>query len=134
MKPSPSHIFALALLGASTRSTPVAAFCSAPVFGRTRHGTQVVLDIATADDDESYVIDAKRRWTMNLLLLGSATLTVGSMAVPYLAFFMPPVSSDGSGAMIAQDQLGNDIIAVDYLNSKQINDHSLVLGLKGDPT
>jgi hypothetical protein len=102
---------------------------------RATNKNVIALNIATTDNsDGAYAIDENRRWTMNLLVLGSAAVTVGALAVPYLAFFMPPRAAGAGGAVVAQDALGIDIIAVDYLNSKPAGDHSLVLGLQGDAT
>merc|ERR1719330_2201922 len=52
-----------------------------------------------------------RRNLMNLILVGSAALTIGGLAVPYIAFFVPPGSGGGSGGISAKDALGNDLMA-----------------------
>jgi len=52
--------------------------------------------------EEAFVIDSERRALMNVIVLGSATVTVGAMAVPYLAFFFPPVPGDSTGAIPAK--------------------------------
>ena len=83
---------------------------------------------------EELYIDQERRNIMNLIVVGSATLTVGAFGIPYIAFFVPPSSGDGSGGVVAKDALGIDIIAKDYLKSKPALDRSLAQGLKGDPT
>merc|ERR1719253_597300 len=51
---------------------------------------------------------------MNLILVGSAAVTIGGLAVPYIAFFVPPGSGGGSGGSTAKDALGNDIFAAEY--------------------
>merc|ERR1712051_1183017 len=83
--------------------------------------------------DELY-IDMDRRNLMNLILVGSAAVTVGGLAVPYIAFFVPPGSGGGAGGVAAKDALGNDIIAAEYLAEKSAKDRSLAQGLKGDAT
>jgi cytochrome b6-f complex iron-sulfur subunit len=83
--------------------------------------------------DELY-IDMDRRNLMNLILVGSAAVTVGGLAVPYIAFFVPPGSGGGSGGIAAKDALGNDLMAADYLAEKPAGDRSLAQGLKGDAT
>ena len=83
---------------------------------------------------ENNYIDQERRNLMNWILLGSVTVTVGGLAVPYLSFFVPPVSSNSGGAIPAKDALGQDIFAKAYLASHPAGDHSLVQGLKGDAT
>ena len=71
---------------------------------------------------------------MNLILVGPATLTIGVIGVPYIAFFVPPGSGGGTGGIPAKDALGNDIFAQAYVQSKPANDRSLAQGLKGDAT
>ena len=83
---------------------------------------------------EEYYIDEERRFLMNLILVGSAALTVGAIGVPYIAFFVPPGSGGGTGGIPAKDALGNDIFAQAYLQSKPVGDRSLAQGLKGDAT
>jgi len=83
---------------------------------------------------EELYIDQDRRNLMNLILVGSAAVTVGGLAVPYIAFFVPPGAGGGSGGSPAKDALGNDLFAKEYLESKLANDRSLAQGLKGDAT
>ena len=83
---------------------------------------------------EELYIDEERRFLMNLILLGSATVTVGGLAVPYIAFFVPPGAGGGGGGIPAKDALGDDLIAKEYLASKPAGDRSLAQGLKGDAT
>lgn len=86
-----------------------------------------------ASSDELY-IDDDRRFLMNLILLGSAGLTVGAIGVPFVLFFIPPGSGGGSGGVSAKDALGNEIFAQAYLKDHPAKDHSLAQGLKGDAT
>ena len=83
---------------------------------------------------EEFYIDQDRRNLMNLILVGSATVTVGGLGLPFIAFFFPPSSGGGSGGITAKDALGNELIAKDYLASKLVGDRSLAQGLKGDAT
>ena len=83
---------------------------------------------------EEYYIDEERRFLMNLILVGSAALTVGVIGGPYIAFFVPPSSGGGSEGLPAKDIQGNDLMARAYLQSKPVGDRSLALGLKEDPT
>lgn len=83
---------------------------------------------------EEYYIDDERRFTMNLILLGSAAVTVGALGVPYILFFVPPGAGGAGGGVTAKDALGNDIIAKEYLAAKPAGDRSLAQGLKGDAT
>lgn len=113
--------------------TALATASSAIAFAPMPMGTRrsVATNMAVA---EEFYIDEERRWTMNLLVLGSATLTVGALAVPYVAFLVPPGSGGGAGGVTAKDALGNDVVAADYLASKPAGDRSLVQGLQGDAT
>lgn len=91
------------------------------------------LKVSEIASDGDY-IDQERRNLMNLILLGSATITVGGLAVPYLSFFVPPTSPNAGGAIAAKDALGHDIDAMSYLASHPAGDRSLVQGLSGDAT
>lgn len=113
-----------ALLAAGTTN----AFAPAKV-----GGARSVVSTNMAAAEELY-IDEERRFVMNLILLGSTAVTVGAMAVPYIAFFVPPGSGGGSGGVSAKDALGNDIFAQAYLKEKPAGDRSLAQGLKGDAT
>jgi cytochrome b6-f complex iron-sulfur subunit len=90
-------------------------------------------EIVNENDSATY-IDQERRNLMNWILVGSASATVGGLAVPYLSFFVPPVPSNSGGAIPAKDALGHDVSAKDHLASHPAGDHSLVQGLKGDAT
>lgn len=105
----------------------VSAFAPAPM------GTRAMTATKMAATEEFY-IDEERRFVMNLIVLGSAALTVGGLAVPYILFFVPPGTGGGGGGSPAKDALGNDIIAAEYLAAKPAGDRSLAQGLKGDAT
>merc|ERR1719159_1704112 len=113
-----SSILALAFAASVNAFVPVAQTPRAAVTARS------------AAAGETY-IDEERRFIMNLILLGSAGVTVGGLAVPYILFFVPPGSGGGSGGVSAKDALGNDLIANEYLSKKSANDRSLAQGLKG---
>eukprot|EP01024_Parvocaulis_polyphysoides_P011820 TRINITY_DN1416_c7_g2_i4.p1 TRINITY_DN1416_c7_g2~~TRINITY_DN1416_c7_g2_i4.p1 ORF type:complete len:213 (+),score=41.27 TRINITY_DN1416_c7_g2_i4:162-800(+) len=80
------------------------------------------------------VPDMNKRNIMNLLLVGSAALPIGTMAIPYFAFFVPVSSGTGSGGQTAKDALGNDIKQSTWLQTHKPGDRALAQGLKGDPT
>jgi len=102
-------------------------------FAPTSVKTVSTTSIKAAATEEFY-IDQDRRNLMNLILVGSAAVTVGGLGVPFIAFFVPPSAGGGGGGTTAKDALGNDIIAKDYLESKLAKDRSLAQGLKGDAT
>ncbi len=106
-----------------------AAFCSVHSWK-----TPVATTIRADTDDNLYYINEERRSLMNLILVSSVAVTVGGLAVPYFAFFMPPSATGGSGETTAKDAIGNEIITSQYLEHKQAGDRSLVQGLRGDAT
>jgi len=83
---------------------------------------------------EENTIDEERRLLMNLLVVGPALVTIGAFGIPYVAFFVPPGTAGRAGGTPAQDALGNDLFAKDYLATKAPGDRSLVQGLRGDAT
>mmetsp|Transcript_26206 Transcript_26206/g.56779 ORF Transcript_26206/g.56779 Transcript_26206/m.56779 type:complete len:268 (-) Transcript_26206:100-903(-) len=91
------------------------------------------LDTAMTAKDQLY-IDQDRRNLMNLILVGSAAVTIGGLAVPYFAFFVPPKIGDSSGSIVAKDARGVEIYANEYLEKHPAGDRSLAEGLKGDAT
>mmetsp|Transcript_17427 Transcript_17427/g.20883 ORF Transcript_17427/g.20883 Transcript_17427/m.20883 type:complete len:212 (+) Transcript_17427:34-669(+) len=103
------------------------AFAPAPM------GTRAVTQTNMAAEGEFY-IDEERRFLMNLILVGSAAVTVGGLAVPYIAFFVPPGAGGGGGGIPAKNALGDDLFASAYLDAKPAGDRSLAQGLKGDAT
>lgn len=85
--------------------------------------------------DNNGSIDKERRNLMNTIVLASAAVSVTGIAVPFLAFFMPPgTGGDSNAPVVAKDILGQDIVEQSYLESKPVGDRSLVQGLLGDPT
>jgi cytochrome b6-f complex iron-sulfur subunit len=115
-------VLVAALVGSS------AAFAPAPV------NVRQPVAMASAASGEEFYIDQNRRNLMNLILVGSAGVTIGGLAVPYILFFLPPSAGGGGGGTPAKDALGNDLLEKDYLASKKVGDHSLAQGLKGDAT
>jgi cytochrome b6-f complex iron-sulfur subunit len=113
--------------------TALTAAGSAVAFAPVKMGARSVVSTNMAASEELY-IDEERRFVMNLILLGSVTVTVGAIGVPYIAFFVPPGSGGGDGGVSAKDALGNEIFAQAYLQEKPANDRSLAQGLKGDAT
>ena len=81
-----------------------------------------------------FYIDQNRRNLMNLILVGSAAVTVGGLAVPYILFFLPPSSGNGGGGVPAKNALGDDLLEKEYLESHKAGSHELAQGLKGDAT
>jgi cytochrome b6-f complex iron-sulfur subunit len=109
------------------------AFGSAAAFAPAPRVTGLSTTARMAASDELY-IDMDRRNLMNLILVGSAAVTVGGLAIPYIAFFVPPGAGGGSGGSTAKDALGNDIFLASYLETHPAKDRSLAQGLKGDAT
>jgi cytochrome b6-f complex iron-sulfur subunit len=106
---------------------------SAVAFAPAKMGARTVLSTNMAASEELY-IDEERRFLMNLILVGSSTVTLGAMGFPYIAFFFPPGSGTGSGGVAAKNALGDDLFAQAYLSEKPALDRSLAQGLKGDAT
>lgn len=119
-------VLSAALIGSS------AAFAPAPVNVQQR--TSAVAPVSMAAAEGEFYIDQNRRNLMNLILVGSAAVTVGGLAVPYILFFLPPSAGGGGGGTPAKDKDGNDLNLKEYLASKKAGDHSLAQGLKGDAT
>lgn len=88
--------------------------------------------MATAALDE--VPTPEKRTTMNLLLVGAASLPVAGLAVPFAAFFVPPKPAGGGSGLAAKDALGNDVKQSSWLKTHPPGDRSLVQGLKSDAT
>jgi len=68
---------------------------------------------------DAFVPDMERRNAMNLILLGSAGLTVGGLGLPYIYFFVPPGAGGGAGGVTAKDALGADITKAGWLSTHQ---------------
>jgi len=121
-----SSLLSACLIGSS------AAFAPAPVNVQQRTSDIAPLSMSAASGE--FYIDQNRRNLMNLILVGSAAVTIGGLGIPYVLFFLPPGSGGGDGGTPAKDALGNAINSVTYLEEKKVGDHSLAQGLKGDAT
>lgn len=82
----------------------------------------------------SDVPDLGRRQFMNLLTFGAATGTALGMLYPVVRYFIPPSSGGAGGGVTAKNELGNDVIASQFVATHKAGDRELVQGLKGDPT
>jgi cytochrome b6-f complex iron-sulfur subunit len=112
----------------------VAAASTAAFAPARMAGARSVVSTKMAATGELYIDDQRRR-TMNLIVVGSAAVTVGGfVGIPYIAFFVPPGSGGGSGETFAKDALGIEIFAKKYLETHPALDRNLVQGLKGDAT
>lgn len=80
------------------------------------------------------VPDLGRRQFMNLLTFGAATGTIAGMLYPVVRYFVPPSSGSAGGGTIAKNELGNDVVASEFLSNNAPGSKVLVQGLKGDPT
>merc|ERR1719316_1415117 len=78
--------------------------------------------------------DMNKRTTMNLLLVGAASLPIGTLAIPYALFFVPKSAGGGSSGTVAKDALGSDIKASEWLKTHRAGDRTLSQGLRADPT
>merc|ERR1712194_1003433 len=102
-----------------------AAFAPSNVASGPRSSAVTSMNMAAS---EELYIDEERRFLMNLILLGSAGLTVGAIGIPYILFFVPPGSGGGGGGVPAKNALGNDIMFETYLETKPAGDRSLAQG------
>jgi cytochrome b6-f complex iron-sulfur subunit len=82
----------------------------------------------------SDVPDMGRRQFMNLLTFGAATGTALGMLYPVVKYFIPPSSGGAGGGVTAKNELGNDVVASQFLQTHKPGDRVLAQGLKGDPT
>jgi cytochrome b6-f complex iron-sulfur subunit len=80
------------------------------------------------------VPDMEKRNTMNLLLVGAASLPIGGLGIPYIAFFVPNLGSGGGGGTIAKDALGTAVTTEQWTKDHPFPTRALAQGLKGDPT
>ena len=126
---------AITFLGITYLAT---AFVGSPVFstcGKAATVSSNKMSELPLDEDlfaDPEPMDQERRNLMNLILLGSTAVSIGSIGIPFLAFFVPPTSQGSGGGSTAKDQVGKDIVAKDYLASKPAGDRSLVQGIRGD--
>jgi cytochrome b6-f complex iron-sulfur subunit len=103
-------------------------------FAPSTMGSSSRVSTATNAAAEELYIDQDRRNIMNLILVGSAGLTVAGLGVPYILFFLPPGAGGGGGGSSAKNANGDDLFAATYLEEKRAGDRSLAQGLKGDAT
>merc|ERR1719353_876943 len=75
------------------------------------------------------VPDMDKRNTMNLLLLGAASLPVATLGLPYAFFFVPKSAGGGSGGLIAKDALGNEVTVQQWIKDHPPPTRSLAQGL-----
>jgi len=101
--------------------------------GPTQPFSRALTSRKAAAADEFY-IDMERRNIMNLILVGSAGLTIAGLGVPYVLFFFPAGTGGGGGGVTAKDKDGAELFLAPYLESHPVGDHSLAQGLKGDAT
>jgi cytochrome b6-f complex iron-sulfur subunit len=109
------------------------AAASTAAFAPARMAARTAVTSKMAAAEELY-IDDERRLVMNLIVVGSAAVTIGAFGIPFIAFFVPPGSGGGDGGTVAKDALGNEIFAKEYLETHPALDRNLAQGLKGDAT
>ncbi|HAZ50069.1 MAG TPA: cytochrome b6-f complex iron-sulfur subunit [Cyanobacteria bacterium UBA11369] len=80
------------------------------------------------------VPDMGRRQFMNLLTFGTITGTALGGLYPVVKYFIPPSAGGAGGGVTAKDALGNDVIASEFVATRNAGDRALAQGLKGDPT
>lgn len=82
----------------------------------------------------SFVPDMPRRTAMNGILVGAVGVSTLGLAVPFIAFFVPPGGGGGGLGTVAKDALGNAVTVEGWKASHQASARELVQGLKGDAT
>lgn len=80
--------------------------------------------------DDSFVPDMSRRQTMNLILAASFGVNVVGLAVPYLAFFVPPGAGGAGGGVVARDAVGNDVTVDSWIATHPVGSRELAEGIK----
>lgn len=80
--------------------------------------------------EDSVVPDMDRRTALNLILAGSIGVNVLGLAVPYLAFFMPPRSGASADRVTAKDISGNEITVKSWLATHNAGSPELAEGIK----
>lgn len=80
--------------------------------------------------EDAFVPDMDRRTAMNLILAGSIGINVLGLAVPYIAFFVPPSSGGTGGGVIAKDAIGNEVTTESWLASHISGSRELAEGIK----
>jgi cytochrome b6-f complex iron-sulfur subunit len=71
---------------------------------------------------------------MNAILVGAIGVSTLGLAIPYIAFFVPPGSGGAGGGVTAKDALGNDVTVASWKETHTAGARELVQGLKGDAT
>lgn len=83
-----------------------------------------------AANEDVFVPDMDRRTAMNLILAGSIGVNVLGLAVPYIAFFVPPGAGGGGGGVTAKDAIGNDVTVDSWLATHPAGSRELAEGIK----
>ncbi|CAH1449884.1 unnamed protein product [Lactuca virosa] len=96
----------------------------------TEKGMKVTCQAAASIGADGVFV-MERRKLMSLLLFGAIGLPAAGMLAPYTA---RPSSGSWEGGISARDEIGNNIIASEWLNTHAPGDKTLTQGLKGDPT
>lgn len=89
---------------------------------------------AASPANTGMVPDMAKRTLMNYILLGSVAGAVGSLAGPFLFFFVPAGVGGGSSGVTAKDRNGDDVKLATWKAAHKAGDYELVQGLKGDAT
>ncbi|CAM9835804.1 unnamed protein product [Sphacelaria rigidula] len=84
--------------------------------------------------DDAFVPDMSRRQAMNLILFSSLGINVLGLAVPYIAFFVPPGTGGTGAGVVAHDAIGNDVTTASWLATHAPGTRELAEGIKGDAT
>jgi cytochrome b6-f complex iron-sulfur subunit len=129
MQPAQMQSWVPMMRAAGIAGTPNALSMRQPLFQQTTSGREVTASSAVGE-----VPDMEKRNTMNLLLLGAASLPVGFLGIPYAALFFPPSAGGGGGGLVAKDALGDDVKVENWIKDHPPPGRALVQGLKGDPT
>lgn len=80
--------------------------------------------------EDSFVPDMSRRQAMNLILASSVGINVLGLAVPYIAFFVPPGSGNSAGGVVAHDAIGNDVTVESWIATHAVGSRELAEGIK----
>ena len=84
----------------------------------------------SAGGEEAFVPDMDRRTAMNLILAGSIGINVLGLAVPYIAFFVPPGAGGSGGGVTAKDAIGNEVTTESWLATHGVGSRELAEGIK----
>lgn len=80
--------------------------------------------------DDAFVPDMDRRTAMNLILAGSIGINVLGLAVPFIAFFVPPGGGGTGGGVVAKDAVGNEVTSEGWLSTHPAGSRELAEGIK----